>query len=564
MAALGRDAALSSTEHLDSNDIEVPEPAQVAAAITRARTRFREDPAGTLAVAIHCHEQATSLGDATLSARALALEGQVALHRGDIRSGLALALEAERLLAAGGDHTAQAEVAALRAHVSFFTGAYSEALTNAERAIEFADAGGELDLRIFARRAAFVVFGNVSVRELAARLDELLALTVEAGDSWEEAITHNDIACHLEQAGDADGARKQIARALELAEATSPNRFALAVVHSTRADIELRAGNPDAALADAERSLSLLGDEGEPNPYVLGASVRAQVQARMALGHFDDAQEAGEAALNWLGEHLPHTRSVILGAVAEALRAAGRLEEAYEALSSAAELERQAFTEISELQLSLGRAVLQARLARSESDALAIKNRQLAEAHAELETRAQQLETLQEQLRDQAERDWLTGVHNRRFLDRELTQPSTARFGRLLSVAVVDLDHFKAINDRYGHSTGDQVLVRAAELLCDVLRTADIVVRSGGEEFLALMPLTDAHAAFACCERIRQAIREEPWDLLAAGLTLTTSIGVATAENPDDLEELVRIADDRLYDAKRAGRDRVVAESTTD
>jgi len=106
------DAAMSSTEHLDSNDIQVPEPAQVAAALTRARTRFREDAPGTLAVAIRCYEQATSLGEASLSARALALEGQVAFHRGDIRSGLALALEAERLLAAGGDDTAQAEVAA--------------------------------------------------------------------------------------------------------------------------------------------------------------------------------------------------------------------------------------------------------------------------------------------------------------------------------------------------------------------------------------------------------------------------------------------------------------------
>jgi diguanylate cyclase (GGDEF)-like protein len=129
---------------------------------------------------------------------------------------------------------------------------------------------------------------------------------------------------------------------------------------------------------------------------------------------------------------------------------------------------------------------------------------------------------------------------------------------------VVDLDHFKAINDRYGHSTGDQVLVRAAELLCDVLRASDIVVRSGGEEFLALMPLTDAQAAFACCERIREAIREEPWDLLGAGLTLTTSIGVATAADPTDLDGLIRIADDRLYDAKRAGRDCVVAASNTD
>jgi diguanylate cyclase (GGDEF)-like protein len=106
---------------------------------------------------------------------------------------------------------------------------------------------------------------------------------------------------------------------------------------------------------------------------------------------------------------------------------------------------------------------------------------------------------------------------------------------------------------------GDQVLVRAAELLCTVLRTSDIVVRSGGEEFLVLMPLTDENAAISCCERIRRVIREEPWDEIAEGLTLTTSIGVATTERAADLESLVRIADKRLYDAKHAGRDCVVA-----
>ena len=292
---------------------------------------------------------------------------------------------------------------------------------------------------------------------------------------------------------------------------------------------------------------------------MLGVTVRAEVQARMALGRVDDAQRSGEGALAWLGDRVPQTRSLILSTLATALRDAGRLEDAYDALSRAAALEREAFRELSELQLSLERATLETSAARRESDALAAKNRQLAEAHAELERRTTQLEGLQEQLRDQAERDWLTGLHNRRYLARELERLTQGGLAVPLSLAVLDLDRFKSINDRFGHDAGDQVLVRVAGLLCDVLRESDIVIRSGGEEFLVLMPQTDVRAATACCERIRDRIYNEEWEQIAGGLSVTTSVGLASTHDPSDLEALVKLADQRLYDAKHAGRDCVVS-----
>jgi diguanylate cyclase (GGDEF)-like protein len=86
-------------------------------------------------------------------------------------------------------------------------------------------------------------------------------------------------------------------------------------------------------------------------------------------------------------------------------------------------------------------------------------------------------------------------------------------------------------------------------------------VRSGGEEFLVLMPATEMHAATACCERIRQRIRDEPWEQIAVGLTVTASVGVASTNDPDQLAALARSADQRLYDAKRSGRNRVISES---
>jgi diguanylate cyclase (GGDEF)-like protein len=160
-----------------------------------------------------------------------------------------------------------------------------------------------------------------------------------------------------------------------------------------------------------------------------------------------------------------------------------------------------------------------------------------------------------------ASMDPLTGMFNRRGFaeatSRVIEREATA--GRPVTVLIFDIDHFKSINDRFGHPAGDEVLMRVAALLLGEMRGQDVVVRTGGEEFVLLMPQTDANAAATACERLRAAIRDEPWDRIAPGMTLTASIGVATAETAGDLRALTEIADQRLYEAKRAGRDRVVA-----
>ena len=481
------------------------------------------------------------------------------MHRGDLQGALELAVEAQRYLGQANDSAARCEVAALKAQVSFFSGSYADALREAELAVTVADESADRDLRIFARRSACLVFGNVGVPDWEQRLEELLRLSVQAGDLWEEAISRNDLACYRQETGDLDGAEREIDRALAVAHRVpGPNNFALGVLHSTRADIRLLAASPEAALRDAEEAISRLLESGDPNPYVLGMTVRAQVQARMALGQLDDARDSGEDALAWLGDRVPQMRSLILTTLADALRDAGRVEEAYDALQRACELERQAFRELSQVQLSLERATLEAREARRHTDLLTVKNRELAEAHTELERRANELETLHAQLREQAERDPLTGVHNRRYLARELERLTDERTSGRMSLAVLDVDHFKTINDRFGHAAGDQVLIRIARLLSDQLRESDSIIRSGGEEFIILMPSTDANAATACCERIRRAVNTAAWSSVADGLSVTTSLGVATTDDPTDLEAVIRLADQRLYEAKRNGRDRVV------
>jgi diguanylate cyclase (GGDEF)-like protein len=536
-------------------------------ALDRARDRHHEDHDAALGEAIRCHEIARTLGDPALRCRALVLQAAVMLQRGDLQGAVALTSEAEPHAEAADDDAARAELAAVKGQLNFFAGSYPESLAQAERAIALADGVGDLGLRVFTRRYACVVFGNIGVSDWHRRLQEVLRLSIAAGNAWDEAMSRNDIAHFTMEQGDIEGAEREIATAIATAEPLAPhNRFALAVLSCTRSEIRLRAERAEESLRDARHAVDLLATTGDPNPYLLAMSVVIEVQALLALGRLDEAERSGQRAVERLGERVPQARSMILTTVAAALREAGRTEEAYTVLSHSVEVERRAFQELSALQRGLERATLETSAARSESDALAAKNRELkgvvrelAEARSALERRTEQLETLQEQLREQADRDWLTGLHNRRYLAREVGRHAAAPGPGPISLAVLDLDHFKVVNDRFGHPAGDEVLMRVAALLLDAMRGQDVVVRTGGEEFVLLMPQTDANAAATACERLRAAIRDEPWSRIAPGMTLTASIGVATAESASDLGALTEIADQRLYAAKRAGRDRVVA-----
>jgi diguanylate cyclase (GGDEF)-like protein len=531
-------------------------------ALVLARRAHWEDPAGSLETAVRCQHQGRTLGDAALQSRALSLQGAVSLHRGDLRGAFELAAEAERHL--DDDLRARAELAALNTGLHFFSGSYGDSLRSAELAVALADRSRDLLLRIHARRMACLAFGNLGVDDWPQRLADLLALTIEAGDGWEEAISRNDLAHCRMVGGELGAAGEEIERAMAIARGLPQAGFALGVLHCTRAEIRLGGGRPEDAMRDADRAIELLTATGEANPYLLGMTVLMKVQALLALGRVEGARRAGEEALGRLGDRVPQARSMILGAVAGALREAGRAEEAYDALARCAELEREALREFSQLQLGLERARLEMAAARREADALNAKNQELealvaelAGAHAELGERTRQLEHLQEKLREQADRDWLTGLRNRRYLARA----SADEIRGPVSLAVLDLDHFKSINDRFGHQAGDRVLVRVAELLVACVRGTDVVVRTGGEEFAVLMPATPADAAAECCERLRAVIDAEPWERIAPGLAMTASIGVVSTAEASDFGELGRVADERLYSAKAAGRNRVVATS---
>lgn len=156
----------------------------------------------------------------------------------------------------------------------------------------------------------------------------------------------------------------------------------------------------------------------------------------------------------------------------------------------------------------------------------------------------------------QARTDPLTGLLNRRALT-ELAQRAMAharRHGSPLSVVLIDIDHFKQINDRHGHAAGDAVLVSLARLLKSHLREDDACARLGGEEFLLLLPATRLDQALQVAEKLRQLIAGE---VLAAGIRCSSSFGVCSSDGNLDFDQLLQRADTALYRAKAGGRDRV-------
>jgi tetratricopeptide (TPR) repeat protein len=292
---------------------------EVHRALERARDIHHEDHDAALAEAIRCHEVARGLEDPGLRCRALVLQAAVMLQRGDLQGAVALTTEADPFAEAADDDSARAELAAVKGQLNFFAGSYPESLAQAERAIALSDRVGSLALRVFTRRCACVVFGNIGVSDWHGKLQEVLELAIEADNPWEEAMSRNDLAHLTMEQGRLDEAERDIGRAMAIAAPLAPlNTFALAVLSCTRSEVRLRAGRAEAALADAQTAVDLLTADGEPNPYLLAMSVVVEVQALLALGRLDEAERTGQRAVERLGDRVPQARSMILSTVAEA------------------------------------------------------------------------------------------------------------------------------------------------------------------------------------------------------------------------------------------------------
>ena len=261
---------------------------------------------------------------------------------------------------------------------------------------------------------------------------------------------------------------------------------------------------------------------------------------RATIGAWLLASDRPDEALTWLerlvadlGVDGPHSTRIRAHHAAHlAARATGRFERALEHLATYELLERSRTT--SQL--------------RSQSELFVTRT----EAEAEVEWH-----------RYSAERDPLTGLWNRRHLSRVLHDLTSGDPATPFSAAMVDVDHFKSINDDLGHSIGDSVLVEVAQVLLGACADDDVVVRYGGEEIVIVMPTVDVATAAERCDRLRVRIEQHVWADLPPGRRLTVSMGVAGTP-PCEPDRVVGAADRAMYAVKRSGRNQVRIASDVD
>ncbi|TFC01675.1 GGDEF domain-containing protein [Cryobacterium adonitolivorans] len=489
-------------------------------------------------------------------ARARQLLSGHRLRLGEFEASVRHGLLALEYLAASGDQLGQSMVHCTLALAFHETALEEPALGHVLGALEAARACGSRTAEFWALSRSSMVHQALGDADRSIVLGrQALALADTLGDPQAEFAARNNLGdsyLEIARAQRAKGEDAQVAlrdgidiiRAAVVRSVKQRHAFDETIARTNLVGFLIERGEYAEARRQAGRSKTIAITNGYRNlavnndaqlAEVARAEGRIDLACTMMNAQLADPSVAEDAALN-----VTLHRSLY-----EMHRAAGRFEQA---------LEHHEQLHVLILVLTRQTAGLQSRML---INSLEIEQARHEAQRSQLEAEMQRVRA--EELDQQAHTDPLTRLPNRRALDRQL--PEMMRTARErsepLCAVMIDMDHFKKVNDEHGHATGDRVLTTMAAILGDATRDSDLAVRVGGEEFLLVLGNTTTDQAVQICERLLGKVRNHPWGVVTAGLRCTASVGVALLKQGESVSRWLGRADAALYEAKASGRDRV-------
>ena len=513
-------------------------------------------------------ELARELGDDRRRAEALYWEGCARDHLLEHDRALAAFQEALAIAGARADGDAQARLLRSIGFTYDELGDFPQALDHHLRALEIEEAAGNVAGRAATLRTIGVVYSRSGDPETGLDyFGQSLALCAQTHDEIGRAKTLNNIGVNLNDLGRHEESLGVLQNSLAVYQAEGLTLQQSGTLVNLGLTLE-KLGRP----ADAEVSFHEALRLAEATGHMFGV-----VDAQLSLGRLAAAQgqtakarERLESALAGAERHrLKQPACECHDALATLHEQCGRYREALAHHRRFHALEREAMVQSSQRQLKAVQTRYQLAAAQREAEIHRLRHVELAEANAELEQLNNSLRASDAQksmllgeLERQTYEDSLTGLGNRRLLDKRLGDEfdRAVRHGRPLTVALIDIDHFKRVNDRYSHAIGDVVLKELARLFASTIRHTDLVVRLGGEEFVMVLVETDAEAARHACEKLRIAVATHDWKRVHSGLALTVSIGYCADTTVASSERMLAVADRNLYVAKAKGRNCVIGD----